>query len=439
MGTVAVRNGTLVTLGPAGTIRGDLLIEDGRIGTVGGRAGPADVELDATGCLVLPGYVQAHVHLCQTLFRGLAEDLDVMEWLRRWVWPLEQALDADTMAASCRLGTAELLTSGTTTFLSMESVGHTDESFAAVADLGARAFIGKALMDHREPGTPLLGESTDEAWADLMRLYGRWHGSEDGRLNMAVSPRAPRGASPRLWTDAAKFAAAAGLTLHTHVNENHGQSELVAGDDYGRDVHALHAWGALTERTVMAHCVWLDGSERDLIARTGANVAHCPSANLKLASGIAPVPELLARGVNVALGSDGAACNNTLDMQHEMRLASLVQRPAHGPDAMPAERVLAMATLGGAKALGLAEEIGSLETGKQADLQIVAAPLLGPDEARLAARHLVHTATAADVRTVLVAGRVVVQDGRLVHGDLGRIQQDAVRARPKLLSALAKL
>jgi 5-methylthioadenosine/S-adenosylhomocysteine deaminase len=124
-------------------------------------------------------------------------------------------------------------------------------------------------------------------------------------------------------------------------------------------------------------------------------------------------------------------------MQHEMRLASLVQRPAHGPDAMPAERVLAMATLGGAKALGLAGEIGSLEAGKQADLQIVAAPLLGPDDApRLAARHLVHTATAADVRTVLVAGRPVVRDGRLVHGDLGRIRQDAVNARPRLSSAL---
>ncbi|MCW2941319.1 MAG: N-ethylammeline chlorohydrolase [Actinomycetia bacterium] len=432
MATLAVRNGTLLTQGPAGTVRADLLVADGRISEIADRVGPADTEVDATGCLVLPGFVQTHVHLCQTLFRGLAEDLDVMEWLRRWIWPLETALTAETMAASCRLGVAEMLLSGTTTFLSMESVLHTDEAYAAAADLGTRAVIGKALMDYQEPGTQMLGETTEEAWKDLLRLYERWHGAEDGRLRVAVSPRAPRSATPGLWADAVRLAERAGLTLHTHVNENRDQAALVSADSHGRDVHALHSWGALNERMVMAHCVWLDETEIDLIARTGAHVAHCPSANLKLASGVAPVPALLSRGINVALGTDGAACNNTLDLQHEMRLAALVQRPAHGPAVLSAERVLGMATLGGARALGLGRELGSLEPGKQADVQIVAAPLLGPDDTALAARHLVHTASAADVRTVLVGGRIVVDDGRLVHGDLARIQREAVRARPAL-------
>jgi cytosine/adenosine deaminase-related metal-dependent hydrolase len=436
MTTLAIRNGTLVTMGSSGTVRADVLIEDGRITDIASRVGPATHEIDATGCVVLPGFVQTHVHLCQTLFRTLAEDLDVMEWLRQWIWPLEVALDADSMAASCRLGTAELLLSGTTTFLSMETVHHTDEAFSAAADLGARAVIGKALMDYQEPGTQMSGETTEQAWSDLIRLYDRWHGADNGRLRLAVSPRAPRSATPRMWADAVRLAERAGLTMHTHVNENHNQAELVAADSHGRDVHALHSWGALTDRMVMAHCVWLDDAEIDLIRRTGAHVAHCPSANLKLASGIAPVPELLARGINVGLGTDGAACNNSLDMQHEMRLAALVHRPKYGPAAMSAERVLTMATLAGARALGLADDIGSLEVGKQADVQIVSAPLVSPSETALVARHIVYSSTPADVRTVLVGGRVVVDGGRLAHGSLPEIHQEAMRRRPALLAAV---
>jgi 5-methylthioadenosine/S-adenosylhomocysteine deaminase len=434
MTTLAIRNGIVVTMAHGEPRRADILVDDGRIADVADRVGPADTEVDATGCVVLPGFVQTHVHLCQTLFRTLAEDLDVMEWLRQWVWPLELALDAGSMAASCRLGVAELLLSGTTTFLSMESVDHTDEAYGAAADLGARAVIGKALMDTSEPGTRMLGESTREAWADLTRLYDRWHEADGGRIRVAVSPRAPRSATPELWADAVRLAKRAGLTVHTHVNENRDQAVLVSADAHGRDVHALHSWGALTDRMVMAHCVWLDDGEIDLIARTGAHVAHCPSANLKLASGIARVPELLARGINVGLGTDGAACNNSLDMAHEMRLAALVHRPRCGPAAMSAERVLAMATLGGAKALGLDDEIGSLEPGKRADVQVLSAPLVSPDEASLAPRHLVYSASPADVRTVLVGGQVVVAEGRLVRGSLPEIQREAMRRRPTLLA-----
>jgi cytosine/adenosine deaminase-related metal-dependent hydrolase len=484
---LAIRNGMAITCGPAGTVRADVLIVGGRIVEVAPRVGPAAREIDATGCLVLPGFVQTHVHLCQTLMRGLAEDLDVMEWLRRWVWPLEQALDAPAMAASSRLGVAEMLVSGTTTFLSMETVRHTDEAFTAAADLGARAVVGKALMDHREPGTPLLGESTEEAFADLTRLYETWHGADGGRLRVAVAPRAPRGATPELWIRGVELAERAGLTLHTHVNENRGQADKVAQDRYGRDVEALDAWGALGPRLVMAHCVWLSDAEIDLIAARGAHVAHCPSANLKLASGIAPVPELIARGVNVGIGTDGAACNNTLDAWHEARLAALVHRPRCGPAALDAATVLRMATIGGARALGLDARLGSLEVGKIADLQIVTAPeVVGADSAdladladladvadladsagpagsrtgpvaprsvggpagrsagtaagraavaaRLAERYAVYAASAADVRDVLVGGRAVVTDGTLTRGSRAEIQSDARQARAALLT-----
>jgi cytosine/adenosine deaminase-related metal-dependent hydrolase len=238
-----------------------------------------------------------------------------------------------------------------------------------------------------------------------------------------------------MWRRAVALADEADLRLHTHVNENQGQADRLGATPEGRDLVALESWGALRDRLVMAHCVWLDDRERALLRGSGAHVCHCPSANLKLASGIAPIPEYLDDGVNVALGADGAACNNRLDMFSEMRLAALVHKPRRGPRAMPARRVLELATLGGARALGIADRVGTLDVGKLADITVVrtdgvhVAPLGGSDPAD----QLVYACHATDVDAVLVEGRAVVRDATLLTADARAIRADAELHRGALL------
>lgn len=439
MTDLLIRGGTLVTMGPDGVADGDVYIADGRIVAVGDAPSTADVIIDARGALVVPGFVQAHVHLCQTLFRGLADDMDVIEWLRTRIWPFEQAHDAASTRASAMIGAAELLRGGTTCILSMESIHHTDEVFAAVQETGLRAIVGKALMDAWEPGTEMIGEDTEMCWADAVRLVERWHGAADGRISVALSPRGPRNATEELWRRCVRFAADADLRLHTHVNENREQAEALGARPEGRDVAALRSWGALNERLVMAHCVWLDETERKLVKSHGAHVCHCPSANLKLASGVAPIPGYLEDGVNVALGADGAPCNNRLDVFTEMRLAALIHKPVHGPRSMPAATVLQLATMGGARALGLADEIGSLEAGKVGDVVIVdhgrlhTTPTTGGDPVS----DLVYSLTASDVSTVIVGGRPVVHDGEMLTLDEASVVTEAERRRAELLERVS--
>lgn len=425
-----IRNARVITMGDLGVVTGDLGIDDGRIAAIGRVDGRAREEINAAGSLVLPGLVQAHIHLGQTLFRGVSDDVDVVDWLRDSVWPLEQAHDAASMAASCRLGVAELLLGGTTTVLSMETVAHTDEAFSAAEELGIRAFIGKALMDRLEPGTDMYGEDTADAQADLGRLIRRWDRAAEGRLRVALTPRCPRGTSDETWRAVVELAAARDMLIHTHVAESRPLTEQAATSTAGSDIVILERVGALSARLVMAHTVWPANEEMELVARRGAHVCHCPSANLKLASGIAPIPAYLALGINVALGADGAACNNNLDAFQEMRLAALVHKPRFGPRAMPGRAVLEMATLGGARALGIAEEVGSIEVGKLADVVVLARrQARSAPEAADPISEVVYSRTSADVRTVLVAGRVVVRDGVLVTADQDDIIEAAQRER----------
>jgi 5-methylthioadenosine/S-adenosylhomocysteine deaminase len=440
IGDLRVRGGVVVTMresGPGlGIVEGDVVIEGGRVVAVGdsGRGEVRD-EIDARGMLVLPGLVQAHVHLNQTLFRGLDDDSEIVEWLRRTVFPLELTHDAVSMRAAARLGIAELLCSGTTSVLSIESVNHTDEVFAAATELGIRAVVGPSLLDLPEPGSGIYGHPTDKTRADQLALVERWHNTSGGRIRVAVSPRGTRAATPETWRWSVALADEADLRLHTHVSENADHALRLAKEPGGRDLMFLHSVGALGPRLTMAHCVWLDEPERELLRHSGGSVCHCPSSNLKLASGMAPIPEYLADGVNVALGADSGTCANTLDAFTEMRLAGILHKPAYGPTAMPAETVLRMATVNGAKALGLEHEVGSIEVGKRADLT-----LLRLDRARSAAlpyqsvaSQIVYSLAAADVDTVVVDGAVVVAGGRLLTGDEAQIVDEARGARVDLV------
>ena len=431
-----IAGGTVLTGGPAGIVEGSVYVNGGRIAEIPSDRRTAATVIDATDCLVGPGFVQAHVHLCQTLFRGLADDMDVVEWLRARIWPLEQAHDPASMKASAELGIAELLLGGTTTVLSMETTRHTAATFEAAAALGIRARIGPALMDRWEPGTEMVGPGTEEAVDELTTLIAGWNGAEGGRLGVAVSPRGPRNATPELWATCVELAGLHGLVLHTHVNENRAQADLLARDRAGRDVFALDHYGALGPSLVMAHGVWLEDGERDLVRARGAHVCHCPSSNLKLASGVAPIPEYLDMGINVALGTDGAPCSNTLSALDEMRLAGLLHKPRYGPRAMAATVVMDMATMGGARALGLAGEIGSVEAGKRADLVVIGRrgphnrPVAGSDPWS----EVVYACRDEDVTDVVVDGRHVVAGGQLVTASLADIVTRAEEERVGLLA-----
>jgi cytosine/adenosine deaminase-related metal-dependent hydrolase len=405
-------------------LRGHLHVEAGRISEIrpASRGRPRGrVLYDAAGLTLLPGFVQAHVHLCQTLFRNQADDLELLDWLSKRIWVMEAAHTPRTLRASARLGIHELLASGTTCILDMGTVRHTEAIFEAVRDTGIRASVGKCLMDR--PGTtpPALREPTGRALAEAAVLFAKWNGRESDRIRVSYAPRFVISCTERLLKEVARLARAQGALVHTHASENRKEIELVRRLTGAENVEYLDRIGLTGPSLVLAHCVWLGEKERRILARTGTHVAHCPGSNLKLASGVAPIPNLLRRGVNVALGADGAPCNNSLDAFHEMRLAALVHKPAAGPRAMRAREVLDLATLGGARALGWLDDIGSIEVGKKADLVALdlGTPLnLVPESAGgdldALASAIVYSSSPGQVRATWVDGRILYRDGRVV-------------------------
>lgn len=439
MPEIIIRGGIILTLNDHWQVAsGDVACRDGEIVHVGGSYTPAgrDYEiLDASGCVVMPGLVQTHVHTCQTLARGRADNLELMDWLRQVIWPYEARLTADDVAASARLACVELLRGGTTCILDMGTVRHTDAIFEVARTAGLRATIGKAMMD--SPDTPAgLRESTAAALAESARLCAKWHGAEGGRLRYAYSPRFALSCTEDLLRESARAARAAGARIHTHASESRAEIAEVEARTGMRTIQYLHSVGLTGDDVCLAHCVWLDDSEMRLLADTGTHVLHCPSCNLKLASGIAPVPELLAAGVSVSLGADGAPCNNNLDGFLEMRLCALLHKPRVGPTSMRAPLVARMATLGGAHALGLDGQIGSLELGKRADVICVdvSGAHVVPTESPYSA--VVYAARSTDVRHVVVDGHAVVRDRELLTLDAEAAVADAAARGRRLFAGV---
>jgi cytosine/adenosine deaminase-related metal-dependent hydrolase len=430
--SLLLRGGTALTANPRGDVlRGaDILITGDRISAISAtplKELPDVPVIEAEGCTILPGFVQTHVHLCQTLFRGRAEDFELLDWLRLRIFPFEAAHSARSMFASAAVGALELIRSGTTTILDMGSIHHQEEVIRAVGESGLRAFVGKALMDINDAYPPLR-EPTREALDSTRALAERWHGSYDGRIRYAVAPRFILSCSDALMREVAELLEAfPEMLLHTHACENRKEIAAVRSR-FGMDnIEAIEAFRLLSGRSCLAHCVHVSDREVDLLAASGASIAHCPSSNLKLGSGIADVPRFLGRNIRVGLGADGAPCNNTLDLFHEMRLAAAMQKPAHGPAAMPARTVFELATIGGARALGLDGEIGSLEAGKKADLVILDLrkpwnPLMSDDDPFTS---LVYSATPENVDSVMIDGRWVYRRREFVGMDPERTLRDA--------------
>jgi len=415
-------------------VRGDLLIEGDRIASIGSNGQTGDTVVDASECVVIPGFVQTHIHLCQTLFRGSADDLALIDWLKKRVWPMEAAHTAGSVAASARLGIAELIKGGTTCALTMETVNHTGEVFRVVEESGFRATVGKCMMDKGDEVPSALQEITSDSIEQSVALLEEWHGKANGRIRYCFAPRFAVSCTRELLEQVGRLARERGVMIHTHASENRTECEMVESETGLRNVAYLNQVGLTGSHVALAHCVHLSKDEIETLLQTKTNVVHCPSSNLKLGSGIAPVAELLERGVSVSLGADGAACNNRLDMFTEMRTAALLQKALHGPEVLPARRALRMATIDGAIAMGLDADIGSIEVGKKADLAVIR---LGGIHTSPAARDvvssIVYSAEASDVRSVVVDGRILMNERKLLTLDESEVINRAEVETARLL------
>jgi len=339
---------------------------------------------------------------------------------------MEAAHTAESIGASARLGVAELIQGGTTCALTMETVNHTEEVFKVVEETGFRATVGKCMMDRGADAPAGLQEKTDESIAASIELLERWHGTANGRIRYCFAPRFALSCTSELLVRVGQLARERGVMVHTHASENRDECQIVERDSGLRNVAYFDSLGLTGTHVVLAHCVHLDEHEFEILAQTQTNVAHCPSSNLKLGSGIAPVATMLERGISVSLGADGAACNNRLDMFTEMRTMALLQKALHGPEVVPASQSLRMATIVGARALGLENEIGSLEIGKRADVIVVKLNSLHliPKVADVVST-IVYASQPEDVKNVVIDGRCVMKDRQLVTLNEPQVISDA--------------
>ena len=435
MSSILIKDTIIITVDPDDAIvHGDLLIENDRIISVGAVRTTADVVIDGRNCAVLPGFVQTHIHLCQTLFRSAADDLALIDWLKQRVWPMEAAHSTDSITASARLGVAELIKGGTTCALTMETVHHTSEVFRVVLESGFRATIGKCMMDKGDEVPQELNERTTDSINESVALMKEWHGAENGRIRYCFAPRFAVSCTRELLEQVGRLAREHETIIHTHASENRTECEIVERDTGMRNVAYLDQVGLTGKHVVLAHCVHLADEEIEILRHTQTNVAHCPSSNLKLGSGIAPIAKLIANQISVSLGADGAPCNNRLDMFTEMRSAALLQKALHGPEVLPAKRVLRMATIDGANALGLGDDIGSIEKGKKADLSVVNLRQLhmAPHSEDVVSS-VVYSAQTADVQSVVVDGRILMNNRQLLTLDEEKVIEQSNSQRVSLM------
>ena len=396
----------------------DVLVDrdSGRIEVVGPHPSAdrdIDAELDAAGGLVIPGLVNAHTHAAMTLLRGYADDKPLETWLREDIWPAEAALTPEDVRAGAELGIVEMIRSGTTAFADMYF--HVPEVVAAVEAAGVRARVGH--------GAVTVGKDDAEARADVeesIRIARAFDGAADGRVRTAVMPHSLTTVSDPLLREAAAAARDDGIPVHYHANETEAEVDPIVADRSTRPLAYADDVGALTAEDFLAHAVHVDDSEIDRLAATGAAVVHCPASNMKLASGIAPVQALFDAGVTVALGTDGAASNNDLDLFDEVRDAAMVGKlAADDAAAVPAAAAVRMATRGGAAALSLPG--GRIEAGAAADLAVVDldAPHLIPQHDLVS--HLAYAARGDDVRHTVCDGEILMRDREVLTLDEARV------------------
>ncbi|MEM3638158.1 MAG: amidohydrolase [Conexivisphaerales archaeon] len=426
---------------------GSIAVDDGVITGLGKRDEvkvqfSPDIKIDAKGMIAVPGFIDTHIHLAQALLRGVADDLSLVEWLYRRVWPLQGNYTPREGLISSALCMLEMIKSGTSTFL--ESGLHTRYGNFAIAELleasGMRGILSKMVMDGTGYASasnimhPGMVEDKDECLKEARQLHSLWEGRDSGRIRVWLAARSLGAVSPNLLREVSSVASELGTGITMHLNEVVDDSKYSLSNYGVLPVMHMKNCGMLGSKTVFAHMVWATDEEISLLAKTGSSVSHCPSSNSKLASGIARVPEMMDAGVNVSLGCDGAPSNNTYDMIREMKLASLIQKARLlNPTILHAMKVLEMATVNGASALGLQKEVGSLEVGKRADIAIIdinnehSTPSFDPVST------LVYTSSGSDVDTLIVDGRVIMKRRKVLTLDEPMIIEEAAKVAVELL------
>ncbi|MEM3027836.1 MAG: amidohydrolase [Candidatus Bathyarchaeia archaeon] len=444
-----IKGGTLVTMSNRGIIRdgaivieGDSILDLGKTEEITKRYKGYE-RLDARGKLIIPGLVNAHQHAAMSLLRGYADDLPLKEWLEKKIWPLEAHLRGYEIYVGALLTAIESLLGGCTTINTMYHFTPEYNEARAFAEAGIRGAIGHVCFTWRK----------EEDRKALRRLAEEWHGKADGRIRITVDPHAPYTVDPEwllelmeIREDLDRRFGSPELPIfqHTHLAETPDEArkiELAFGKRLeGGVVDYLEALGVLNSMVTAAHCVHLSPREIHILAKRGLRVVHCPTSNLKLGSGISPVPRLLKANVLVALGTDGSCSNNSSDMFETMKLAALLHKGASlDPTVMPAEAVLRMATIDGARALHWDGSIGSLEPGKKADIAILdmKKPHLTPLYSEVS--HLVYACKASDVETVLVNGEIVVEERRIKTVDAFRVIEMAEKAKEDILARMTSI
>ena len=440
-----VHGGAVVTVDDSGTVHdpGWVYVRGNRVAEVGAGEPPcsrlpqAGDVIEAAGCAVMPGMTNAHTHLFQSLFRGLADDKTLLDWLSHCIWPAAVHLDAEVAHAAALAGLAENLRGGATAVIDHQYI-HTDtginDAVCRAADqLGVRFLLAHGWADRNYH--PALEQTAEQAVARADAARRRWDGHDDDRIRVELAPLIPWGCSDEAMRTTVNAARSWGRGTHIHCAETAVEVEMSLEERGVRHVAWLDSLGALGPDMQLAHSVWLDDEELDLIAASGSVVVHCPVSNMYLASGVAPITAMRSRGITVALASDGPGSNNRQDMFEVLKATVLLQK-VHQLDAlvMQPSDVLRMACRGGAAAFGMPDSFGALAEGQRADLLVVdlRSPLVAPVHRLPSA--LVHNATPRDLRDVVVDGRIVIRDGELVAADERKIMAEAGEAARRLFN-----
>jgi 5-methylthioadenosine/S-adenosylhomocysteine deaminase len=436
---ILITGGTVVTMAGANIEHGSVVIAGGKIVAVGPSSEvdakyTAKTTIDAKGMAVLPGLINTHTHVPMTLFRGIADDRDLMDWLQNFIFPAEaKNVDRDFVRWGTRLAAAEMIRSGTTTFTDMyyfESDIATETKKA-----GLRGVLGETLIDFPAPDN----KTWDEAIAYMRKYAAQWKG--DSLITPAIAPHAPFTVSREHLLQVRALATELGVPISIHVSETKNELEQVAakqnGMTPGNYLESLHFLGP---DVIAAHGVWLTPGEQAIFAKRKTGVAHCPESNMMLASGVAPIVAMRRAGVNVGLGTDGpAGSNNNLDMLEEAASAARLQKVTNGdPKALSARDVLEMATIGGARVLAMDDRIGSLETGKRADVILIDLRAAKVQPVYSVESAIVYAASGSAVDTTIVDGRILMRHHNLLTVDEPAAVAKAKQYRDKVLQSLKK-
>lgn len=402
-------------------VKGDIAIEGGRIKSIGKapEGFTAVKKIDARGMMAMPGLINTHTHLPMSLLRNYADDMPLMEWLEKKVWPVEARLSEEDIYWGSMLSIAELIMSGTTCFNDMYEFA--DSVAQAAADSGIRGFVANTLFDRTRDGDRELSKTAN--------LFRKWSKNADGRIGVMVAPHAPYTCSDDYLIEASNLARELGTGLHIHLSESRSEVEESIRRNKKTPVRHMQELGIFEGRTLAAHCVHVTGEDIELLSQNNVCVLNNPASNLKLGNGFAPIEAMLQKGICVSLGTDGACSNNSQNMLEEMKLAALINKGiAENPQAMGAEKVIKMATLSGANALGIGDLTGSLEEGKAADIILVDMRAAHMQPVHNMSSAVVYSAQAADVDTVIVNGKILMENRMLTTINLEYIKKKVLES-----------